>query len=173
MRKVANAVGISATAIYRHYENKEFLLMAVCDEGFHRFGQYLYRGLLGTTPIERLELSGLSYVDFALEQPEYYEVMFMSSPRQIGLERLKRRTQAEVSPTFQFLVDRVRECMDTGYFVPGDPVIVAMSIWAHCHGLVSLYLNEQLGPVREDSLFRQKFSSSIKTLTIGFTRQEN
>ncbi len=49
MRKVADAVGISATAIYRHFDGREALILAVVDEGFRRFGTYLYRGLRGRT----------------------------------------------------------------------------------------------------------------------------
>ena len=58
MRKVADTVGISATAIYRHFDNRETLVLAICEEGFRRFGEYLYRGLRGETPLERLVLSG-------------------------------------------------------------------------------------------------------------------
>ena len=78
MRKIAEQVGISATAIYRHFDDKEHLLLEVCSEGFTLFGASLMKGLRGKTALERLELTGLGYRDFALEHPQYYRVMFMS-----------------------------------------------------------------------------------------------
>jgi AcrR family transcriptional regulator len=141
MRKVAQRVGLSATAIYRHYTDKEDLVLAVCEKGFSRFAQYLSRGLQGETPKERMALSAVAYLDFALEQRGYYEVMFMTPPRQLGMSRLEARAHEEISPSFNYLVDRVRECMEVGDIAPGNPGLTAGIIWSHCHGLVSLWLN--------------------------------
>jgi len=58
MRKVARDAGISATAIYRHFEDKEAMLISVVAQGSHLFMHYLSRGLKGNCSEERLKLSG-------------------------------------------------------------------------------------------------------------------
>src|SRR5512140_3277022 len=78
MRRVASKVGVSATAIYRHYADKDDLLKAVVDLGRERFSTFLVRGLKGTTPRERLLLTGTGYLEFAFEQPHDYQIMFMA-----------------------------------------------------------------------------------------------
>jgi hypothetical protein len=46
--------------------------------------------------------------------------------------------------TFRFLVDRIAECTSAGVMPPGDAELQALSLWAHIHGLVSLYLAQKL-----------------------------
>jgi AcrR family transcriptional regulator len=144
MRKVARAAGVSATAIYRHFDSKEALLAAICGDAGQVFAEYLWRGLDGATARERLELTGVGYMRFALEQAPYYRVLFMSPLVELGYEELSAAAQKKVAPNFQFLVDRVRECIDARVIVDGDPMELATTIWAHTHGLVSLYLGGQL-----------------------------
>lgn len=139
LRNVAKAAGVSATAIYRHFDGKEGLLWEVCQEGHEIFGRYLARGLKGKTPRERLTLTGDGYLDFALDHKAYYLVMFVAPPEHLGFQRLDARSRDEGAATFQMLVDRVRECMDAGVMVEDDPVVVSFGIWAHVHGLVTLY----------------------------------
>jgi AcrR family transcriptional regulator len=140
MRKVAERVGITATAIYRHYANKTVLLQHVVAEGFKIFGSYLHEALEGETPIERLRLTGEAYARFAVDHPQFYKVMFLS-PHDFDLsdelsQSLERRNMA----TFQFMLDRIRECMDAGVLKRDDPEKVALSIWTMSHGIMSLYL---------------------------------
>jgi hypothetical protein len=52
-------------------------------------------------------------------------------------------------PTYQFLMDRVRECMEAGIMKPADIDETAATIWAHVHGLVSLRLAGQLSNLSE------------------------
>jgi AcrR family transcriptional regulator len=140
MRKVAERVGVSATALYRHFDDKEALLVAVVQAGFEKFTGYLLRGLAGKTPVERLSLTGDGYLSFALDNPSYYRIMFMASRQDIGYEELPAANRQTLRHSFQLLVDRVRECQDTGHVRAGDPQEIAVLIWSFVHGLVSLYL---------------------------------
>ncbi|WP_428268001.1 TetR/AcrR family transcriptional regulator [Haliangium sp.] len=144
MRKVAQRAGLSATAIYRHYDSKEALITAVTEEGFVQFANYLWRGLAGTTPLDRLRAAGEGYLRFGVEQSPYYRIIFMSAAEELGFECMPETLQRKAEPTFQFLVDRVRECIDAGDMVADDPVELAATIWAFSHGLVSLWLSGQM-----------------------------
>lgn len=166
MRKVAADVGISATAIYRHFENKEAMLISLVAQGSHLFFQYLSRGLAGKTARERLELSGMAYLDFALDHPSYYRILFMSSQEDIGLERLCAESSESFAPTFQYLVDRVRDCMVEGVLAKADADATALTIWAGCHGFVSLYLANNLQMLSEEQL-REIYRTSNSSLIRG------
>jgi AcrR family transcriptional regulator len=168
MRAVASRVGVSATAIYRHYESKEALVAALCVQGFERFGQYLARGLKGKTPRARLDLTGEGYFDFAMEHRALYQIMFMSPGVQQDCEGLADRVKDEAAPTFQFLVDRVRECMDEGEFAQGDPFRAALSIWAHCHGFASLWMTGLDKTIGDIATYRALYLEGIRGLLKGF-----
>lgn len=143
MRRLANELGVTAPALYRHYPAKEALLRDVVGEAFKVFGAYLYRALEGSTPQERLRLTGEGYLAFSLEHPRFYEVIH-ASPRLLGFSDLPEDVSVQACGTKQFLVDRVRECMDARVLAPDDPEVVAAVIWAFSHGLVSLFLGGAL-----------------------------
>lgn len=177
LRAVARCAGITAPAIYRHYDGKEDLLWAVCQKGHEHFARYLARGLRGRDARERLILTGIGYLDFALEHRAYYVIMFVAPPEHFGLDRLAERSADENGATFQMLVDRVRECMDAGVLAEGDPSAVALMIWGHVHGLVTL--EQRLptdpearratapAPVAEAEGFRALYRRSIEALIDG------
>ncbi len=163
MRSVAERVGVTATALYRHFENKDALLRAVIGAGFESFGGYLYRALRGSSASERLRLSGQAYLDFALEQPEMYRTIFMAPhPAVVACEETDGPHQ---SSTFHFLVDRVRECMQAGALRADEPEGVAIAIWAHVHGLVSLFLTGATG--QTEPVFRETYRRSLDRLFAG------
>jgi AcrR family transcriptional regulator len=142
MRRVAARVGISATAIYRHYRDKSALLGAVVAQGFQVFASYLFRAREGQTPLERLVLAGQHYLRFALEQPEYYQLIFMSWFDETQPDLGAHTAHPErPEPTYQFLLDRVDECIRQRVFrgeVRAEDA--AIGIWAQVHGLAALYL---------------------------------
>ena len=143
MRRVAARAGISATAIYRHYRDKGALLLAVVEEGHQVFASYLFRALEGKTPRERLRLSGQNYIRFAMEQPQYYQLIFMSWTDEKSAAEIaaKHKGKPQQPPTYQFLLDRVGECISEGLFRKGtDPTNAALGLWSQVHGLATLYL---------------------------------
>src|SRR5690349_14404073 len=77
MRKVADRIGVSATAIYRHYRNKEALLDAVTEESFEIFADYLATGRAKTPPIAGLRALCQRLLDFALDHPDRYDFLFV------------------------------------------------------------------------------------------------
>src|SRR6185295_14227632 len=138
MRGVAERVGVTATALYRHFDNKEDLLTELIGQAFLTFGAYLHRALGGKTPMERFLRSSESYLDFALEQREIYRTIFMSPVPKPADRPGFQSHRFDPASTFQFLVDRIRECMDSGDLRKDDPEQVAISVWAHVHALASL-----------------------------------
>jgi AcrR family transcriptional regulator len=79
MRRIGSEIGCSPMAIYRHYENKEELLLSICEETFNRMIQLLDETRLEPgTALERLRRSMRTIVDFHLSHPNHYKVTFMT-----------------------------------------------------------------------------------------------
>jgi AcrR family transcriptional regulator len=138
MRKLATQLGVTAPALYRHYASKEAVLVDVVGEAFKVFAQYLYRAVEGRAPVERFSLTGRSYLAFALEHPQYYSLLHAAHDI-MGRDALPHEATDHACAVGQFMVDRVREGMECGMLKPGPPETVARTIWAHAHGLVSIY----------------------------------
>jgi len=168
MRKVAERVGVTATALYRHFEDKQALLLAVVQTGFERFTTYLLRGLAGKTPGSRMAKTGEGYLRFALENPAYYRIMFMSMREDLGYDRFPALSKENLSRSFQLLVDRTRECQEAKLIRPGDPHEVAVLIWSFVHGLVSLYLAGHMGPLdRKPEAFARFYAAAQAEFLLG------
>ena len=169
MRKLASQLGVTAPALYRHYESKETVLVEVVGEAFKVFAQYVYRALDGRTPVERFSLTGRSYLAFALEHPQYYALLH-AAHEIMGHGTLPHEATDHARAVGQFMVDRVREGMECGMLKPGPPETVARTIWAHAHGLVSFY---HRGLLRMDEReFRQLFLESSWRLMEGLAEPE-
>lgn len=169
MRKLAKAVGVTAPALYRHYESKERVLLDVVGEAYDLLVRYLYRALQGRTPEERFRMAGQGYLDFALEQPRYYEVLF-ANPELMGIGETSPEVETQACAVGQFWQDRVRECMDAGIFRSTDPESIGVTLWAHAHGLISLYL---MGALRTDQeTFRKLYGASARRVMRGLATPE-
>lgn len=169
MRKLATQLGVTAPALYRHYESKESVLVDVVGEAFNVFAQYLYRALEGRTPVERFSLTGRSYLAFALEHPRYYALLH-AAHEIMGHDALPHEATDHACAVGQFMVDRVREGMECGMLKAGPPETVARTIWAHAHGLVSIY---HRGLFRiEEAEFRDLFLESSWRLMEGLAEPE-
>lgn len=166
LREVARRAGLSPAAVYRHFDSKEALFGEVCAAGFRNFGAYLMRALAAASPRERMADSARQYLRFALENPRDYRVMFMGAAE--GFAALApSRSPAAPDPTFQFLVDRVEECVKAKVIRRGDSAETAAVIWAHVHGLASLRLSGHLRRAGTDAEFERFYDHAAERLFAG------
>ena len=137
LREVARRAGVSHNAPYRHFADKDELLAAVAAEGFERLAALMLETLArGASPLERLELCGCGYVDFALRWPNHLLVMFdlpHAAPRGNcdGAERIGRNA-------FSVLFDCITAAQQSGDLPGGDPMPLAWTAWALVHGIAKL-----------------------------------
>ncbi|HEX8950264.1 MAG TPA: TetR/AcrR family transcriptional regulator [Polyangia bacterium] len=165
LREVARRAGVSAAAVYRHFDDKEALLRDVCAAGFAIFSSYLLRALAARTPRERMAAAAEQYLRFALENPRDYRFIFMGAAEDRAT--LAPVETAESASTFHFLVDRVRECMQVHVLQKGDPQAIAASIWAHVHGLCSLRLSGHFAGQGSDEEFARFYHAATHQLLAG------
>jgi len=164
MRKLAREVGVTAPALYRHFQGKEELLLEIVMEGYRTQTQYLYGALSGPAPVDRFRMAGDAYVRFALDHPRYYEILY-SYTQFLGVEELPEEIGALIRTIHQFWLDRVRECMDAGILRPGDPDLVGRSFWALTHGMISIYQRKML--CVSEGEFRTAYAEAIGHLLDG------
>jgi AcrR family transcriptional regulator len=164
MRGLAARMGVTPMALYRHFESRDDLLHALLEEGHATFLRYLNRALAEATPEARFVASGRQYLAFALEHPRSYAVMFMEHVPQ-SPDRKGPQGWLDVA-TFRFLVDRIRECAAAGALRTDDPEDLALTTWAHVHGLVSLFLAGKLAVDREE--FERIYLRSIVAVMRAF-----
>lgn len=169
MRKLAGRLGVTAPALYRHFESRERVLLEVVLTAYRKMAEYLHKALEGETAGERFALAGESYLRFALENPRLYDVLF-APPDRMGWEGLPAEIENQACAVGQFWNDRVRECMDSGILRRGDPKDISVTLWTHAHGLVTLYLR---GVLRIDEEgFRELYASSSRRVLAGLATEE-
>ncbi len=139
MRKIARAVGCSATSIYLHFENKDALIHALIDEGMARLNEALQDGAAAhADPAERLEVLSRGYVHFGLDNPEYYEVMFMLHPERMARYPAEKYRRARRN--LELFAEALSDGAEVEQFDVEDPAVAASVLWAALHGAVALLL---------------------------------
>jgi AcrR family transcriptional regulator len=165
MRKLAREVGVTAPALYRHYDGREAVLADVVREAYRAFTSYIYRALEAPTALGRFERAGEGYLDFALQHPRWYAIMF-SGPERLGMASLPDDIEAMGCAIHQFWIDRVSECMRSEVLRDGDPLEVSLTMWAHAHGMVQLFHQGRLGTA-DPTAFRAMVHESTARLLGG------
>jgi AcrR family transcriptional regulator len=144
LREVGQRLGVSRTALYRHFSDKSSLLAAVAREGFQRFGADLRQAWIeGGASRRGFEMMGVAYVQFAVTNPSYYRVMF-GDYRQLCAK--DPALQADAAASFDVLVQALVSMQAAGEVRRDDPVRLAHYIWAIVHGIAMLAIDGQLGP---------------------------
>ncbi len=143
MRRVGDAVGITAMAIYRHHPDRAALLNAVADQGFAELAAVIQRARLPAGLEPRLVRMTDLFVDHALAHSRMFELMFLV-PRK-GARRYPRDFKARRSPTVNPIVAVLQEGMARGELRADDPWEIAFELGALLEGLVMLYLGGRIG----------------------------
>jgi AcrR family transcriptional regulator len=131
LRAVARKAGVSAAAPYRHYANREALISAVGAVGYRELAGYLATAHPCPSTSEDLAAVAVAYVQFALQRPALFRVMFDEPCDPDSDERV-----AAVTAVTEYLGAIVARC-----FPGADPEALSTAIWALVHGLAFLHLD--------------------------------
>jgi AcrR family transcriptional regulator len=142
LRGVGDALGVSRTALYRHFSDKQALVAAVAREGFRTLRLALVdawerkgRGRAG------FEAMGEAYLQFAVAHPAHYRVMF---GRFVESGARDPELIEEAKAAFQALVDALVEQQREGHVRADDPLMLARFVWSVTHGVAMLVIDGQL-----------------------------
>jgi AcrR family transcriptional regulator len=144
MRKIADAIGYSATSIYLYFDSKDALLHALIHEGMMRLHDELGEAaeMFPEDPFRRLRALCRRFVTFGLENPEYYEIMFQLHPER--MERYPPEKYRQARSNLDYFVRALKEGGKEDLFDVEDPTVLASTMWASLHGTVSLLLAERV-----------------------------
>lgn len=163
MRRVAEVVGITPMAIYRHFPNREALLKRLSDDSFNTVAHAWEARATHPDILKRLLALLEPYLNYALEHPHLFDHAF--SVRRDDARRFPEDFRARQSPTLNVVADAVAEGVRLGVLKQDDPWDVAMSLWAHAHGLVALYRAGRFSD--DEAQFRKFYYESLGRLIDG------
>lgn len=146
MRKVAERIEYSPTAIYVHFADKEELFHELCNEDFAKLAAVFQSANVPTDPIERIRAIGRLYIDFGLHYPNHYQLMFMTPHGCVELTDDDHEIRGNPErDAYAFLKLTVQQAMDDGRFRHEliDPELVSQTLWAAVHGVISLKIAKQ------------------------------
>ena len=162
IRAVAEAVGVTAPSIYRHFADKATLIYEVCDRRCASLDTVMAEALEGVDdPVEGLRVIGGVYIRFGRANPEPYRLVFMNHYEDTPVRFMYERLHELAS--FGRALDWVEAAIEAGRFRPEhrDTTRVAFMLWAQLHGLTSLLISKPTFPWPEDrEAFLDEFVTS-------------
>jgi AcrR family transcriptional regulator len=148
LQDVAKRVGCSAPTILNHFGSKEGLIFAICNKDFRALRARFERIAKVADAVERLRKIGLAYIEFAMDHPNHYRFMFMTSHPVPDAADLLYEPGNPDEDAYAFLRATVAEAIEAGRLREDcdDPDLVAQVLWSGVHGLVSLHLTKADNP---------------------------
>jgi AcrR family transcriptional regulator len=137
IRAVARKVGVSHTAPYRHFADKNELIVACVEQGFELMRQTMAdkKAAADKDPLSQFAAAGMAYIEFALDHPTYYRVMYSGDLLSSTGRQSLQHTSSE---TYEELVNDIKTCQQLHILRPGDPVKQAITLLSTVHGFVTL-----------------------------------
>ena len=156
LREIGARLGVSRTALYRHFADKRALLTAVATEGFRALRLQLVTAWeAGGCGDAAFSAMGVAYVRFAVANPSYYRVMFGGF---VDPQAQDAGLAAEAEGAFQALVDALAALQRDAVVRGDDTVLMARYVWALVHGVAMLGIDGQLPePGAVEELMRYAF----------------
>ncbi len=149
IRNIADKIEYSPTTIYLYFKDKNAIFHALHEEGFRNFRHNFQSLGFVADPFERLKAMGKVYIAFGLENPEFYNLMFILDSPMAHMESCELEWY-EGQQSFNMLTATVGECVKFGYFRKDlDVQIASFLIWSALHGMLSLFIKERCVKVVE------------------------
>lgn len=134
MRRIADTIEYSPTAIYYHFKDKEALVRSLCEEHFSGLLGAMSESQLPADPIELIRQLGRAYARFGIEHPNHYRFMFLTPPPR----EFEHQPSEAGDRSFALLKGGVDRAIRSGLFREGDARAIAQVLWANVHGVVAL-----------------------------------
>lgn len=166
MREIAKRIEYSATALYKHFVDKEALVRELCRNDFNALAA-LFIETAGSSrgPYERFMRVGLVYLDFAVRHPQHYRVMFMG-----GLPPVPPNEQERDDPShnaYVFLRALTADLASAGLLRAEleDVDLAAQTAWAIVHGAAALELTlANTGPWLDFRARSERFAAALEAV---------
>jgi AcrR family transcriptional regulator len=150
MRKIADEIEYSVGTIYLYFKDRDEIFFELHKMGFEQF----YKRQLAIQdikdPLQRLTEHGLAYIQFAIEEPLYYDLMFIS---RIPAKTINEQHEWKSGDrTYEILKLNISQAKAAGYFKDTDIEVAAFSLWSFVHGISSLFVRDRMMMVPSEAI---------------------
>ena len=149
MRKIAEKIEYTTTLIYSHFSDKEALIREIVAHDFQQFAMEFQRCAAIHDPIERIVAIAKVFVDYSVQHPNHYRLMFMSPPSTEMKQANYAAVQADpAQDTYSFFKSCIDDAMAKGLLRPelDDSELLVQALWSGMHGVVSLHIAKGKDP---------------------------
>lgn len=142
MRRIAEEIEYSVGTLYLYFKDRDEIFFELHKLGFEEFYQRQLAVQDIKDPLQRLTEHGLSYIQFAIDEPMYYDLMFISRipAKTINEEREWKSGHR----TYDILKLNISQAKIAGYFKDIDIEVAAFSLWSFVHGISSLFVRDRM-----------------------------
>ncbi len=173
MRRIADEIEYSPTAIYFHFKDKDALIHEICDVDFGKLAHEFGGIATIADPIERLRRTGQAYAEFGIRNPNHYRLMFMTPhpPYSPADSRLQKGNPEE--DAYAFLCQIIIEATEQGRLRRDlkDPDLVCQTVWAAVHGVISLQIAKQNDAWIEWAPLKKRVTAMIDAIVRGIEKE--
>jgi AcrR family transcriptional regulator len=166
MRRVAQAAGITAMAVYRHFPDRAGVLNALADAGLAELAARLSAIRKSKNIEKRLNTILAIYLDFALTNPRLFELMFFA--RRAEARQYPADFKTKQSPTANVAAEAIEDGIASGHFRKDDAWEITFEMGAPLQGMVMLYLGGRMAMEPEE--FRAFCNRSFRRYFRGIRR---
>lgn len=161
MRKISNEIEYSVGTLYLYFKDRDEIIFELHKLGFEEF----YKRQLAVQdikdPLQRLTEHCLAYIRFAIDEPLYYDLMFIS--RSPAKTIKKQHDWDSGSRTYDLLKLNISQAKNAGHFKSVDVEVAVFSLWSFIHGISSLYIRDRLMMVPAADI-KQLITGALKFL---------
>ncbi|OQP67722.1 TetR/AcrR family transcriptional regulator [Niastella populi] len=147
MRKIADLIEYSPTTVYLYFKDKNEILYNLHEMGFQKMAEYTTELWTIKNPLVRLHKMGEYYIRFGLENPAFYDLMFILQAPMEALQGMENCEWKSGDQALGKLKETLQECVDKNLIVKGDVDAMAIAMWSLVHGMVSLAIRNRFDKV--------------------------
>ena len=142
IRRIADAIEYSPSTIYLYFKDKDDVLFALHNIAFRELLRREQPNLQIENPLERLKAFLETYLQFALDNREYYDLMFI---QYAPVSKIKEKAEWRYGRrSYEFLKETVRQCQEKGYLPRIDLDAATFGLWSFVHGIASLIIRHRI-----------------------------
>lgn len=151
IRQIADAIEYSPATIYLYFKDKDELFFSIHHRGFEILFAAMVAAARTQNPLDRLREIGKVYLQFAWDNPEFYDLMFVMRAPVLALkERFQCGLDSEWQGgmrSFELLVNTMQECIDQKLIRITIAEEAAVLAWSLVHGMATLHIRERFNMV--------------------------
>lgn len=166
IRMIAQKIEYSPTTIYLYFKDKDEILFALHNEGFELLNKKMYVHSEIEDPMEKLKAIGKIYINFAIENSDFYDLMFV---QKAPLKCIETETWNEGQLAFNFLKNTVQDCIEKKQLKSQDAEISAFVIWSAMHGMCILKNSDRCKVIldeKQDNIVNMGYDAFVKMIEI-------